>query len=120
MHNGSPHFRLNDEMLSLSGYDYSSDVQAEQEVVVGLRPEHIDIAPYAKDMKTRSGFPGIKGVVDIEEPMGADTLIWVHVGEQVISVRVNGETSFGPGKPVMLSFNMALASVFDVATEQRV
>ena len=120
MHNGSPHFRLNDEMLSLSGYDYSSDVQAEQEVVVGLRPEHIDIAPYAKDMKTRSGFPAIKGVVDIEEPMGADTLIWVHVGEQVISVRVNGETSFGPGKPVMLSFNMALASVFDVATEQRV
>ncbi len=119
MHAGEPHFKLNDELLSLSGYNYSDQVVADQDVVVGLRPEHIGITEYSRGIKSRDGFPVISGVVDIEEPMGADTLIWVKVGEHVISVRVSGEQSFGTGQTVVLSFNMSLASVFDVKTEQR-
>lgn len=116
----APHFLLNDELLPLAGYDYSSDVKEHQDVIVGLRPEHVGIEHYSRGIKAREGFPLVRGIVDIEEPMGADTLIWVRIGQEVISVRIGSERSFSAGDDVVLSFNMSLASVFDVKSELRV
>ena len=59
-------------------------------------------------------------VVDIEEPMGADNLLWIKHAGHTMSVRVNGSRRFAPGAAVKLIFDMSVASLFDAATEDRI
>ena len=59
-------------------------------------------------------------VVDIEEPMGADNLLWIKHAGHIMSVRINGARRFAPGSPLKLVFDMGLASLFDAETELRV
>ncbi len=59
-------------------------------------------------------------IVDIEEPMGADNLLWLKHAGHTMSVRIGGARRYKPGTTVKLTFDMAMASVFDVATENRI
>ncbi|MGO7200881.1 TOBE domain-containing protein, partial [Rhizobium ruizarguesonis] len=57
--------------------------------------------------------------VDIEEPVGADNLLWLKHAGHTMSVRVNGARRFNVGAKVKLSFDMTVASVFDAESELR-
>ena len=59
-------------------------------------------------------------VVDIEEPMGADNLLWLKFAGHSIAVRIAGARRYAPGTQIKLSFDMGLASVFDAGTELRI
>jgi multiple sugar transport system ATP-binding protein len=84
-----------------------------REVVLGVRPEHVGVdVPGA----TRT----YDAVVDIEEPMGADNLLWLKFAGQTISVRIAGSRRYAPGSHIKLSFDIALASLFDAGTELRI
>jgi multiple sugar transport system ATP-binding protein len=61
-----------------------------------------------------------QATVDIEEPMGADNLLWLKHAGHSMSVRVGGARRFAPGTAVRLSFDMGLASLFDAGTEERI
>ncbi len=61
-----------------------------------------------------------EATVDIEEPMGADNLIWLKHAGHTISVRVGGHRRFAPGTKVKLGFDMTMASLFDAQTEDRI
>ena len=99
--------------IPLDGYDAEGPVEAGRKVVLGIRPEHIGIdEPEA----TRT----FDAVVDIEEPMGADNLLWLKFAGQTISVRIAGARRYAPGSPIRLSFDMSLASLFDAGTELRI
>ena len=99
--------------IPLDGYDAEGPVEAGRKVVLGIRPEHIGIdEPDA----TRT----FDAVVDIEEPMGADNLLWLKFAGQTISVRIAGARRYAPGSPIRLSFDMSLASLFDAGTELRI
>ncbi len=57
--------------------------------------------------------------MDIDEPMGADSLVWLTMAGQTVSVRTAADHGFRPRQPVSLGLDMTKASLFDMQTEQR-
>ncbi len=106
-------FTMRDAVIDLSGYDGGALIDR-GEAILGLRPEHLTIETKAEPGKT---FPA---VVEIDEPMGADSLIWLTAGGQQISVRVPVEKRLEAGTEVHLRVDIPKASLFDTKTEQRV
>jgi len=99
--------------FSLDGYEAGEALQPGRKVVLGLRPEHIKVN---EDL----GAEVHDAVVDIEEPMGADNLLWLKYAGHTMSVRINGARRFHPGSAVKLGFDMTLASLFDAQSELRI
>ncbi|MDP9838956.1 multiple sugar transport system ATP-binding protein [Neorhizobium huautlense] len=107
-------FRTNNVSFSLEGYETSEPLIAGRKVVLGVRPEHIKVDG---DL---AGEEAHEAVVDIEEPMGADNLIWLKLAGHTISVRVGGARRYAIGAQVRLGFDMTMASLFDAGTEERI
>ncbi|CAN7467421.1 ABC transporter ATP-binding protein [Pararhizobium sp. LjRoot238] len=100
--------------FGMGAYPARGRLEAGRKVVLGVRPEHV---------KVDENVPGLEvhdAVVDIEEPMGADNLLWLKLAGQTMSVRIAGSRRYAPGKALKLSFDMSMASVFDAVTENRI
>ncbi|MGL4321340.1 MAG: ABC transporter ATP-binding protein [Paracoccaceae bacterium] len=106
-------FITRDAVIDLAGYDGGALIDRDQ-AILGLRPEHLTI-----QMKEEAG-KTIPATVEIDEPMGADSLIWLTAGGQQMSVRVPVEKRLQAGTQVHLRVDMPKASLFDAKTEQRV
>jgi len=104
-------FKSADAAISLNGYDgnASSDVGTAK---LGLRPEHIEVS----STETPGSVPAI---VDVEEPMGADSLLWVSLAGQPVSVRTDPDVRFKRGTTVHLTLDISKSSLFDTSSEQR-
>ncbi|NTJ44421.1 ABC transporter ATP-binding protein [Agrobacterium larrymoorei] len=107
-------FVTNGVSFTLDGYAASAPLVAGSSAVLGVRPEHVRV-----DADITGGEVH-EAVVDIEEPMGADNLIWLKHAGHTLSVRVGGHRRFAPGTKVKLSFDMSMASLFDATTEDRI
>ena len=94
----------------------ADEVLSPRKAVLGVRPEHIRINGAAEDGATET----IPATVDIVEPMGADSLIWLNVEGQTMSARVESNEHYEPGQKVKVRFRMNLASVFDDETTNRI
>ncbi|NQW01247.1 MAG: sn-glycerol-3-phosphate ABC transporter ATP-binding protein UgpC [Rhodospirillales bacterium] len=101
--------------LPLTNYRPDGTLVPGRDVILGVRPEQIRI----NDPDADAGLT-VDAVVDVEEPMGADSLVWVKVDGQALSVRTEAGTRFNPGDPVKITFNLALASIFDAQLETRI
>jgi multiple sugar transport system ATP-binding protein len=77
--------------------------------VLGIRPEHIAIAP---------GAP-LAGSVTLVEPMGNHQVVWIDAGGQLLSAIVHDQRAFAPGAAVKFAMDAARASLFDPETGQR-
>ena len=108
-------FVTSDAEIPLDGYDASEPLMAGRKVILGLRPEHIKV-----DEEVAAGVVSHDAVVDIEEPMGADNLLWVKHGGHTMSVRTAGTRRYSPGSAVRLTFDMSVASLFDAESEIRI
>ncbi|WP_245425449.1 ABC transporter ATP-binding protein [Phyllobacterium brassicacearum] len=111
---GEPVFRSADLDVSLATYTAHDKLAPGHSVIFGFRPEHITIGD--KPGPIGRSCPA---VVDLDEPMGADSLVWLKVAGKAISVRVDSGRRYQPGEKVFLTFNPAMASVFDAETENR-
>ena len=84
-------------------------------VEFGVRPEHIRINAEAA--------PGLSGafdaVVDLVEPMGSDSLVWLNSAGQILSARVESSLRFAPSEQVSIRFRVGLASLFDAESGER-
>ncbi|HTO33443.1 MAG TPA: ABC transporter ATP-binding protein [Pararhizobium sp.] len=100
--------------FGLEAYPARGPLEAGRKVVLGVRPEHVTVD------ESVSGREVHDAVVDIEEPMGADNLLWLKHAGQTISVRIAGSRRYAPGTALKISFDMSIASVFDAATENRI
>ena len=69
-----------------------------QEVVLGVRPEHLEIGQGRHLARFHDR---------IVEPMGADTVIWCSDGEGPIQVRTSGNKKAAPGEPLGLGVDAA-------------
>ncbi|MGX5668242.1 ABC transporter ATP-binding protein [Rhizobium daejeonense] len=101
--------------FSLYGYQTETSLEPGRKVVLGVRPEHVMLdedVPEAAEIH--------EATVDIEEPMGADNLLWLKHAGHVISVRTAGTRRYRPGTKVRLGFDMSVASLFDAGTEERI
>jgi multiple sugar transport system ATP-binding protein len=112
--NGGPHFTFGGVSLPLAGYGAKGQLPSSGAALLGLRPEHLIIGSAAA-----RGAAVIDAIVEIDEPMGADSLVWLKAGGQPLSVRVESSQRYEAGKPVKLAVNMASASLFDAASEMR-
>ncbi len=106
-------FKTGETRFSLDGYGHAQPLTPGRKVILGLRPEHIKV-----DHDVAGGEVH-EAVVDIEEPMGADNLLWLKYAGQTMSVRIGGERRYKPGSTVKLGCDMTMASVFDAETEER-
>ncbi|MCV9960821.1 ABC transporter ATP-binding protein [Pararhizobium sp. BT-229] len=100
--------------FGMEAYPARGPLEAGRKVVLGVRPEHVKVD------ENVSGLEVHDAIVDIEEPMGADNLLWLKLAGQTMSVRIAGSRRYAPGTALKLSFDMAMASVFDAVTENRI
>lgn len=110
---GGSAFRLGDLSLSLAGYE-GGTIGTRDKVILGLRPEHLVVQDVAEPGVT------IPAVVELDEPMGADSLVWLQAAGAQMSVRVPVERRMAPGTQVHLKVDMSKASLFDAASEVRI
>lgn len=107
-------FQFGATKLDLAGYD-GGMIGDRDKAILGLRPEHLHIQTEAEPGHT------IPAMVEIDEPMGADSLVWLEAeGGVQMAVRVPVERRMAPGTHVHLKVEISKASIFDTVTEQRV
>ncbi|MEO9516305.1 MAG: sn-glycerol-3-phosphate ABC transporter ATP-binding protein UgpC [Paracoccaceae bacterium] len=109
---GTAKFKIGNYCVNLNGYD-GGPLQSLDKAILGLRPEHVTTFDTAQ--------PGtLPAIVDIDEPMGSDSLLWLSVEGQQVSVRVAAEHKATPGAEAHLNCDISKASLFDAATGERI
>jgi multiple sugar transport system ATP-binding protein len=108
---GGKAFQMDDAIVPLDGYDGEVPAVGGRAAVLGVRPEHISVAP------AEAG--GVAATMDIDEPMGSDNLLWLTMAGQLLSVRTTADHGFRRGQPVSVCFDISKASLFDKESEQR-
>ena len=100
--------------VSLQGYEASTSFSQGGESVLGVRPEHIRIH--------KEPIPGVTvpATVEIDEPMGADSLLWLKLEQQALSVRIDADLNCQEGTTYHLEFNIPKSSIFRKDTEERI
>ncbi|TNB48134.1 ABC transporter ATP-binding protein [Martelella lutilitoris] len=111
---GKTIFRSNGIDFGLDGYEGNGPLPASGKVILGVRPEHVMV-----DDEIHQDQEVHEAVVDLEEPMGADNLLWLKHAGHLFTVRVGGNKRYKPGQRIRLAFAMELASLFDAETELR-
>jgi multiple sugar transport system ATP-binding protein len=98
-----------------SGQQFSVDpkinVRSGQDVIVGLRPEHLGAG---------KGTEVLSGKVQLIEPAGAQTLLLIDVGGQTVTAVVDSEAVPGTLTSFEARFDRNRVHLFDAKTEQRI
>ena len=83
-------------------------------VIIGIRPEHLD-----DDQELVAANPTtvIKSKVEVTELMGAESYIYTKLGDQNITVRVNGSTKLQNGQEAKFYVDANKIHIFDKETE---
>ncbi|MGV8954052.1 MAG: ABC transporter ATP-binding protein [Cypionkella sp.] len=111
---GGRAFQFGSNKIDLNGYEGGAILDRDR-AILGLRPEHLVIQDHAEAGHT------IAATVEIDEPMGADSLVWLLAeGGLQMSVRVPVERRIARGTEVHLKLDIPKASIFDTASEQRI
>ncbi|MBO0743699.1 MAG: ABC transporter ATP-binding protein [Candidatus Dormibacteraeota bacterium] len=82
------------------------DGRGERPVVLGIRPEDVKMS-----LAPSPGFDPAK--VFVEEPMGADVLVTLEVGDDLVKARVEAPFSAGTGNPVQVRLQPERLYFFD-------
>lgn len=80
----------------------------------GIRPEQVVTGDAAANAPVQMDV-----IVEIVEPMGADTLVWTKVAGQDFRLRMEGQARVHHGDRLRIGFDPARASMFDKSTEER-
>jgi multiple sugar transport system ATP-binding protein len=81
-------------------------------LILGMRPEDVDIAQGA----ALPGHVDLPAVVEVVEPLGADTLVFTTMTGHPVVARVRPDVRPKPGETVDLRFDLARAHLFDAAS----
>ncbi len=110
---GGRAFQFGATKIDLAGYDGGAVLERDQ-AILGVRPEHITVST------TPLAGPSIPAEVEIDEHLGADSLLWLKAEGANMSVRVPVEGRLPAGTRVHLGLDIPKASLFDAKTEQRI
>ena len=100
--------------VDVSGYEFGPEGRRDGAVWLGIRPEHI-VTGAAAAGATFSG----SAEIDIVEPMGSDTLVWIDFAGQSVRVRTEGQSGLTSGETLNIGFDANRVHLFDMATEIR-
>jgi multiple sugar transport system ATP-binding protein len=99
-----------DESLARMGAGHAGEP-----VVLGIRPEAV------KDVLSTSVHDPARTAdvkVEVSEPMGSETLLYLDTGATSFIARVGPTDRFEAGHKIRVAFDLAYAHLFDAATEQ--
>ena len=80
-------------------------------VVFGIRPEHL-----TEESKNGSTAP-VSSTIDIAEPMGSESLVYMRAGTGNLIARIHGESLYHMGQPITVYVNLDKVALFDAETE---
>ena len=100
--------------VDVAGYEFAEGTRADGGAWLGIRPEHIATGGAAQGMS----YTGT-AEIDIVEPMGSDTLVWVNFAGQSVRVRTEGQSGLKSGDTLTIGFDAARLHLFDEKTEIR-
>jgi multiple sugar transport system ATP-binding protein len=85
-------------------------------VTIGIRPEDMVPCP-ARDAP--AGRATTAGLVELIEPLGAETHIAVRIGDEIVTCRTPPRSGLEVGSTINLSFDITQATIFDRTSGQR-
>lgn len=99
------------------------DAYVEKEIIFGIRPEDIedwDVYKSQYGEKADTQLNSLTAMVDVIEPMGAETYIYLSLGEEIpqLIARVDAQTDAVSGEQHKVALNMAKCHLFDKETEK--
>jgi len=83
----------------------------DKDVVFGVRPEHLTNEP------KEGSYAPVTSTVEISEPMGSESLVYLKGGTANLIARIHGEHLYHLGEQVTVQVNLDKANLFDAATE---
>jgi multiple sugar transport system ATP-binding protein len=95
--------------LNLSNYAFYQPPVENQNVILGIRPEHVSI--------TQQG--SLQGLVSLIEPMGNHQIVWIDCNGNILSSIVQERLEYRLDELVRFDIEVTMASLFDQANEQR-
>ena len=107
-------FRAEGLTLPMTGYRLAAPQVADRPATLGIRPEHVATGGLLAEAPVHQEVE-----VELVEPMGADTLVWVGLAGKPFRVRMDGQARVAPGDRLTIGLDPAKASMFDARTEER-
>jgi len=83
------------------------------EVLFGIRPEHINDRVFASDIPERDD---LEVTVDVVEPLGSEVILIVSVGAHQLTAKADSHTKAAVHQPIGLSVDMNQMHLFDKKT----
>ncbi len=91
-----------------------------QNVILGIRPEDLEVAAFSRREGKAAG-TGFPAIVDIVEPMGAETNLYLQTGAHTLVCRSQGAFDHREaGHRLQFEMNLAKAHLFDPASTNRI
>jgi multiple sugar transport system ATP-binding protein len=84
----------------------------DKNVVFGIRPEHL-----TEESRNGTHVP-VTASVDIAEPMGSESLVYLKTGSGSLIARIHGEHLYQMGQQLTVFINLEKAALFDAESEQ--
>ena len=103
-------FSLNNTLINLNNYEFDNKPLDQSDIIFGIRPEDISVSDSQHGMEFK---------IELIEPMGADTLIWLSFENIPFSVRLEGSSEYKLGDVIIINFDIKRASIFDKKSELR-
>jgi multiple sugar transport system ATP-binding protein len=95
--------------VDLKGYAFTGRAPTDQPVVLGIRPEHVQIGPAGDREAT----------VQLVEPMGAHQVVWLSHGSHTLAAVVHDAQVLVMSQSVRFRLDLGRLSLFDQSTENR-
>ncbi|HBC88277.1 MAG TPA: sugar ABC transporter ATP-binding protein [Lentisphaeria bacterium] len=86
----------------------------DKKIVFGIRPEDVG----SPEAESKPGASKIKAKVEVIEPMGAETYLYLNTGDQSFISRVDSHRKTAVGEDIELSVLMSKSHLFDAVTEK--
>ena len=103
-------FSLNNNLINLNNYEFDNQPLDQSDIIFGIRPEDISVSDSQDGMEFK---------IELIEPMGADTLIWLSFENIPFSVRLEGSSEYKLGDVININFDIKRSSVFNQKSELR-
>jgi multiple sugar transport system ATP-binding protein len=107
-------FKVAGMTIPMNGYAYGAPQVADRPAILGIRPEHVATGALVAGAPVRFNV-----TVDLVEPMGSDTLVWVQFGGGNFRIRMDGQARVHRGDALEIGLDPSKASLFDKSTEVR-
>ncbi|MFS9165326.1 sn-glycerol-3-phosphate ABC transporter ATP-binding protein UgpC [Streptococcus salivarius] len=88
-----------------------------KEVIFGIRPEDVSSRPIVQEVYPDAN---VDAEVVVSELLGAETMLYLKLGETEFAARVDARDFHNAGEKVNLTFNVAKGHFFDAETEKRI